>query len=95
MCVCVCVCVCARAISHPQLGCKLFNADLSKWDVSIVTDMDTTSMFVCVCVRTMCDILRDLSKWDVSSVTDMPCMLSTLDTSHLESSHDYMNVIIR
>merc|ERR1712224_907861 len=41
-----------------------FNGDLSKWDVSKVTDM--TGMFYYVQ-----NFNGDLSKWDVSKVTDM------------------------
>merc|ERR1719201_1621684 len=45
-------------------GVSSFNADLSKWDVSRVTDMK--NMFYAVS-----SFNADLSKWDVSSVTDM------------------------
>merc|ERR1719353_2855671 len=44
-----------------------FNGDLSKWDVSRVTDM--TTMF-----RNARSFNRDISKWDVSSVTNMDSM---------------------
>ena len=46
---------------------KLFNSDLSKWDVSSVEDM--SSMFSCAALFN-----GDLSKWDVSSVTNMAFM---------------------
>merc|ERR1719472_153493 len=44
-----------------------FNADLSKWDVSAVTDM--RAMFVRASAFN-----QDLSKWDVSAVTTMASM---------------------
>merc|ERR1719353_1634699 len=44
-----------------------FNSDLSKWDVSRVTDM--TTMF-----RNARSFNRDISKWDVSSVSNMDSM---------------------
>ena len=46
---------------------ELFNCDISKWDVSRVTDM--THMFSYVEVFN-----RDISKWDVSCVTSMDYM---------------------
>merc|ERR1712193_274871 len=45
-------------------GAEAFNQDLSKWDVSKVTDM--ASMFFGAD-----DFNQDLSKWDVSKVTNM------------------------
>ena len=46
---------------------KSFNGDLSKWDVSSVTD--TINIF-----RDATAFKGDISKWDVSSVTDMSHM---------------------
>merc|ERR1719271_2419836 len=43
-----------------------FNGDISKWDVSSVTDME--SMF------SITSFNGDISKWDVSRVTDMSYM---------------------
>merc|ERR1719183_1516491 len=48
-------------------GASAFNADLSKWDVSAVTNMEF--MFL-----EASSFDQDLSKWDVSKVTDMMCM---------------------
>ena len=45
-------------------GCKAFNQDISSWDVSNVTNMNT--MF------TWCqDFNQDISNWDVSNVKNM------------------------
>ena len=44
-----------------------FNQDLSKWDVSAVTDMQSTFVDVST-------FNQHLSKWDVSAVTDMSSM---------------------
>merc|ERR1711934_516482 len=46
---------------------SVFNQDLSKWDVSAVTDMG--SMFYLASTFN-----QDLSKWDVSAVTNMESM---------------------
>ena len=46
-----------------------FNQDLSKWDVSAVTNM--RSMFYLASTFN-----QDLSKWDVSAVTNMESMFS-------------------
>ena len=48
-------------------GADAFNQDLSKWDVSAVTDM---SYFF----SHASDFNQDLSKWDVSAVTEMGLM---------------------
>ena len=45
-------------------GCGKFNGDLSKWDVSQVTNLDST---FADCVK----FNGDLSKWDVGNVTSM------------------------
>merc|ERR1719247_1372569 len=47
----------------------VFNGDISKWDVSSVTDM--SFMFSAAKLFN-----SDISKWDVSSVTDMLRMFS-------------------
>jgi len=44
-----------------------FNQDLSKWDVSAVTNMRAMFYFAST-------FNQDLSKWDVSAVTDMASM---------------------
>merc|ERR1712032_743394 len=46
-----------------------FNQDLSKWDVSRVTDMSTMFCFAK-------SFNQDLSSWDVSRVTNMVAMFS-------------------
>ena len=46
---------------------ELFNGDLSKYDVSSVTGIDTM-FYYAVCFD------GDLQKWDVSGVTDMNIM---------------------
>ena len=46
-----------------------FNADLSKWDVSRVTDMREMFLYAS-------SFNADLSKWDVSQVTDMSFMFA-------------------
>ena len=48
--------------------------DLSRWDVSNVTDM--SDMFAHASRST-----QDLSKWDVSKVTNMDCMFNTATVS--------------
>ena len=48
-------------------GASTFNQDLSKWDVSAVTDME--HMFYGAKAFN-----QDVSKWDVSKVTDMKFM---------------------
>merc|ERR1712032_124897 len=55
-----------RQLFNPDLvpGADKFNGDISKWDVSRVTNM--WSMFY-----SASSFNGDLSKWDVSSVTDM------------------------
>ena len=45
-------------------GAQLFNGDISKWDVSRVTDM--RCMF-----RSATSFNGDLSQWDVSAVQNM------------------------
>ena len=50
-------------------GASAFNQELSKWDVSAVTDM--RSMF-----SGASSFNQDLSKWDVSAVTDMENMFT-------------------
>ena len=50
------------------LGCKSFNQDISKWDVSKVKYM--TLMFN-GCKK----FNQDLSKWNVSNLSDMSFML--------------------
>ena len=50
-------------------GAKSFKSDISKWDVSKVTDM--TEMF-----KEAVSFDFDISKWDVSKVTDMRRMFS-------------------
>ena len=59
-------------------GAARFNRDVSKWDVSRVSNMD--SMF-----ENARSFNFDLSKWDVSSVTDMDYMFryATLFTQDL------------
>ena len=47
-----------------------FNQDLSKWDVSAVTNMNQMFMGAS-------DFNQDLSKWDVSAVTDMDQMFAS------------------
>ena len=49
---------------NPVPGANKFNADLSKWDVSRVTNMDYMFRFAS-------SFNGDISKWDVSSVTSM------------------------
>ena len=62
------------------LGCKNFNADLSKWDVSSVGDMD--GMFW-GCKKFKCD----LSNWDVSSVEEMGDMFWNCQTFNSDLSN--------
>ena len=44
-------------------GCKLFNQDISNWDVSNVTNM-YSMFFKCLSFN------QDISNWDVSNVED-------------------------
>ena len=53
------------------LGATSFNQNLSRWDVSSVTDM--SSMF-----DGALSFNQNLSKWNVSSVTDMSDMFSNV-----------------
>ena len=46
------------------LSCKLFNQDISNWDVSNVKNMNSM-FFGCE------NFNQDISGWDVSNVTDM------------------------
>jgi len=48
-------------------GQRLFNGDISKWDVSRVTDMN-------IMFASATSFNGDISKWDVSRVTDMSYM---------------------
>ena len=60
-------------------GAKAFNADISKWDVSKVTDM--SGMF--------CEaegFNADISKWDVSKVTDTVGMFRGAKTFNADIS---------
>ena len=50
---------------------KFFNADISKWDVSSVTNMAAM-------LHHADDFNADISKWDVSAVTDMRRMFFML-----------------
>ena len=59
---------------------RSFNQDLSKWDVSRVTNM--TAMF-----RHAESFNQDLSKWDVSRVTDMTAMFSYAHFFNQDVSH--------
>ena len=45
-------------------GCTSFNQDISKWNVSNVTDM---SFMFCLCKS----FNQDISNWDVSGVKNM------------------------
>merc|ERR1719174_3253435 len=54
-------------MEHVFADAHNFNGDLSKWDVSRVTDMP--GMF-----REAKSFNRDISEWDVSSVTEMDDM---------------------
>ena len=51
-----------------KIYAKHFNGDISKWDVSNVTNMQ--AMF------SDTDFNGDISKWDVSNVTNMHCMFT-------------------
>merc|ERR1719174_2215274 len=57
-----------------------FNGDISKWDLSSVTDMsqmfDSAPLFN-----------SDISKWDVSSVTDMSQMFSFAESFNVDLSN--------
>ena len=55
-------------MSHMFAYAAEFNGDISKWDVSSVTDMK--NMF-----NAAISFNGDISKWDVSSVTDMGYIL--------------------
>ena len=57
------------AKQKPVPGANKFNGDLSKWDLSKVTDM--RAMF-----NSASSFNGDISKWDVSRVTDMEEMFS-------------------
>jgi len=54
----------------------MFNSDISKWDVSRVTDM--RHMFAYAT-----QFNYDISKWDMSSVTTMSSMLKLTNDSGL------------
>merc|ERR1711934_301315 len=55
------------------MGATAFSSDVSKWDVSSVTNMD--GMF-----SDAKAFNGDISKWDVSSVTDMSDMFSEAES---------------
>ena len=48
---------------------KVLDVDISRWDVSYVTDMDNMFAYK--------KFNGDISKWDVSSVRNMVCMFDT------------------
>ena len=58
-----------NANNDPVRGSSDFNGDLSKWDVSRVTNMD--GMF-----HSMSSFDCDISRWDVSRVTTMEAMFA-------------------
>ena len=55
-------------MSGTFFGSYAFNQDLSKWDVSAVTNMGNMFSYASA-------FNQDLSKWDVSAVTDMSLSL--------------------
>ena len=56
-------------MTYTFAGAIVFDADISKWDVSSVTDM--THVFAGATV-----VGADISKWDVSSATDTTRMFA-------------------
>ena len=62
------------------MGAASFNADISKWDTSKVTDMRT--MF-----WSAREFNQDISKWDVSKVEDMSYMFSYSPSFNADISH--------
>jgi surface protein len=60
---------------------KYFNGDISKWDVSKVTDMN--SMFY------QSEFIQNLSNWKISSATNIEFMFNDNSDGEEESNDNY------
>ena len=76
-----------KRMENQDKGASNFNADISKWDTSKVTDM--SSMF-----EGASAFNADISKWDTSKVTKMYSMFgASAFNQQVGYKHGYKNVL--